>query len=245
LREDNGMPVPVRDLCHEVRFFEWTQGDDGQGHPHFHVWAFGPYVPHGLIELWWREAWCEVSGNELERIIVDVRKVQGDEVEARDALGNVVLDANGQPKKARIDHELIKYLTKEWEDGKHASPEVFAALWAELSPRRARQPSRGFNAWAVPILRTCERCGLSHDIGADDSPFRWRVEPREGSAIEHMMRPRGPPERTTLPELPPTASSKPDPKAFPWKRYELGGEWLTLVELKRRILQRIDVVHTT
>jgi hypothetical protein len=27
------------------RAFEWTPGSDGMGHPHFHLWNFGPYVP--------------------------------------------------------------------------------------------------------------------------------------------------------------------------------------------------------
>lgn len=27
------------------RAFEWTPGDDGQGHPHFHIWALEPWIP--------------------------------------------------------------------------------------------------------------------------------------------------------------------------------------------------------
>jgi hypothetical protein len=246
LREADGQPVPVRELCHEARFFEWTQGADGEGHPHFHVWAFGCYVPHALIELWWREAWCEASGKDIERIIVDVRAVKGDEVEVRDANGNPVLDAEGRPKKARIDHELIKYLTKEWEAGQHAPPEVFAALWAELSPKRARQTSRGFGAWAVPLIRTCERCGIFHEVGEDHSPFRWRLVPKAATAVEYLLQPRPPPEKSTLPDLPPMENApKPDAQAFPFQRYQLHGEWMTLLELKKRIRLRIDGVNTT
>lgn len=245
LRNDDGQGVPVRELCHEARFFEWTQGDDGEGHPHFHLWAFGPYMPQPLIELWWREAWCEASGHDIDRIVVDVRAVKGDEVEVRDANGRPVVDAEGRPKKARIDHELIKYLTKEWEAGEHASPEVFARLWAELSPRRARQTSRGFGAWALPILRTCERCGISHETGEDHSPFRWRLVPKAATAVEYLLHPKPPPEKSILPELPPIVNGpKPDAPAFPFQRYELHGEWLTLIELKKRIRGCIDGVNT-
>lgn len=28
------------------RSFEWTPGNDGQGHPHFHCYMFSPFVPH-------------------------------------------------------------------------------------------------------------------------------------------------------------------------------------------------------
>lgn len=38
------------------RGFEWTLGDDGNGHPHFHVWIFSPLIPQTDVELWWRAA---------------------------------------------------------------------------------------------------------------------------------------------------------------------------------------------
>lgn len=35
------------------RFFEWTPGADGGGHPHFHVWLFSPFLCASLVqELW-------------------------------------------------------------------------------------------------------------------------------------------------------------------------------------------------
>lgn len=44
------------------RAFEWTDGKghdgrgDGLGHPHFHLWIFGPYLPKPLVAGWWTQA---------------------------------------------------------------------------------------------------------------------------------------------------------------------------------------------
>lgn len=53
------------------RGFEWTGGADGQGHPHFHVWLFSPYLPVGLLHWWWVQSLTEcgvlVCGEEHAR----------------------------------------------------------------------------------------------------------------------------------------------------------------------------------
>lgn len=38
------------------RFFEWTPGADGRGHPHFHVWAFSPFLCRDEVAAWWTAA---------------------------------------------------------------------------------------------------------------------------------------------------------------------------------------------
>jgi hypothetical protein len=43
------------------RFFEWTPGKDGRGHPHFHVWAFSPFLCYGEVAEWWTESVREVG----------------------------------------------------------------------------------------------------------------------------------------------------------------------------------------
>lgn len=192
----------VRALCHEVRVFEWTKGSDGQGHPHFHVWAFGPYMPHELVKEWWRQAWERASGRAVELdvdgapiLMVDLRKVVGDTVDARDADGRPILDERGDATKAQVANELIKYLTKDW----GAEPEVFAVIYAELFERRARQTSRGFAQFSVPEVRICEDCGCLHE---SERGFRWTIEGAPGSLFEPLSQSpsRGPPSWPELPE---------------------------------------------
>ena len=43
------------------RFFEWTPGSDGKGHPHFHVWVFSPFLCYGEVAEWWTESLREVG----------------------------------------------------------------------------------------------------------------------------------------------------------------------------------------
>jgi hypothetical protein len=191
----------VRALCHEVRVFEWTKGGDGQGHPHFHIWAFGPFMPQELLKEWWREAWERASGRSVELdqdgepiLMVDVRKIVGDSVDARDADGKPIFDDDGRPEKAQVANELIKYLTKDW----GAEPEVFAEIYAELFERRARQTSRGFSAFSVPEVRICEDCGCLHE---SELGFRWTIEGAPGSLFEPLRQSpsRGPPAWPPLP----------------------------------------------
>lgn len=161
--------------CAQARFFEWTDGDDGQGHPHWHVWDFGPFVPRELLTEWWHEAWRRTSRSDAPMLDVDVRAVAGDTVE------------NGE---TRIDKELVKYLTKSW----GGSADAFAEVYAELVGRRARQTSRGFASWSVELVDVCPRCGLV----LDQTEVLWRREPVEGSATSelHRYQPRtsvGPP----------------------------------------------------
>jgi hypothetical protein len=194
VNRDGVIVETVSALCHEVRVFEWTPGGDGDGHPHFHVWAFGPYVPHEMIRLWWAHAWEEASGKTLARdedgrpvIMTDVRQVIGDTVEERDAEGNPVFGDDGEVCRAHVANELIKYLTKDW----GADPEVFARIYGELFTRRARQTSSGFASFAVAFVRLCEDCGAVHESSRG---FAWVIEPKPGSIFATPIHgARGPP----------------------------------------------------
>lgn len=191
--------LPEFELCQHARFWEWTEGNDHEGHPHFHVWAFGPFLPQELIERWWREAWERVSGHTVSvgsdgqaRIIVDVRAVRGDRVQARDASGRGIVDERGRPVMVQLDRELVKYLTKDW----GATVEATARVYAVLGERRARQASRGFfSTWAVPVLRVCATCGVAHERKEEGAPVSYALAPVDGSAIERLLEEpaRGPP----------------------------------------------------
>lgn len=236
----DGCPVElVRTLCQEVRVFEWTKGSDGQGHPHFHVWAFGPFMPIGEVREWWRDAWQRASGRVAPEIMVDVRKVIGDTVEERDADGRPVLDDDGKPCRANLANELIKYLTKDW----GAEAEVFAEIYAELFARRARQTSRGFAAFSVAEVRICEHCGCLHE---SERGYRWTIEGVDGSIFAPWQpTARGPPEWPELPKF---------ERRQPWVEDMLrDAEWrrrwaatsAERLELRRRIGVEVDNVNTS
>jgi hypothetical protein len=38
------------------RAFEWTPGNDGAGHPHFHCWLWSPMIPWELVAIYWTAA---------------------------------------------------------------------------------------------------------------------------------------------------------------------------------------------
>lgn len=155
--------------------FEWTPGDDGQGHAHWHTWFFSPYLPRELVERVWRASWLrsveDVAGYcplELAKhwhgapLVVDVRAVyrKGDS-EAND--GEFCDDATAAAT------ELIKYMLKDFElsedKATRAAPEVFARLYVHASGRRMRQSSAGFGRWALPRVKICETCWHESEVG--------------------------------------------------------------------------------
>src|SRR5690606_37964489 len=44
------------DLVHYWRMFEWTEGADGLGHPHFHVWLHSPFLRQDDVHEAWERA---------------------------------------------------------------------------------------------------------------------------------------------------------------------------------------------
>lgn len=139
---------PIRRWWH-FRRFEWTPGADGLGHPHFHLWLLAPYLPQQRFREMWRTALARVKGpdgtgrafepGELDEILLpDVRQVVGD-----------------------VSRELIKYITKDWHEGKRLAPHVYAEVFKELDGKRLTQASRGFMGLAEQIRR-CPDCHEHH-----------------------------------------------------------------------------------
>ncbi len=120
-----------------LRVFEWTPGNDGRGHPHFHLWIFSPFLDRSEVVRWWTEAVREQTGRVIETVIVDLREVQS----------------------AGVDQELIKYLTKDiTANGDKLDPVLYAEVYKALDGVRAMQASRGFMARAKQQKRRCD-CG--------------------------------------------------------------------------------------
>jgi len=120
-----------------LRHWEWTSGDDGQGHPHMHVWFFGPFLPHkredDRITAWWREALVRAGfpPARLDWLVVDLRSVVNGGVDEGDG----------------IVTEVCKYVTKDMiAPGLPVPPEVYGRVYEELDGRRPLQASRGFMA---------------------------------------------------------------------------------------------------
>ncbi len=135
------------DLLSYVRVIEWTPGDDQLGHPHLHVWLFSRRLDRDWLQALWEEAYAHVTGA------------------PRRALALVNIKAADDS----VAHELVKYLTKDWEvtaDGaKRASPAVFAQVYAELADKRLRQTNAGFALWGVAKFKACPCCGFERERG--------------------------------------------------------------------------------
>jgi hypothetical protein len=121
------------------RVFEWTPGEDGLGHPHFHLWLFSPFIDVDLIREWWAHA-LAAEGCAATRVIVDIKAVT-------------------DPRTAAV--ELIKYMLKDiTASGEKIPPAVFARVYEALAGRRMRQASEGFIGLAKRVSPCCE-CGAT------------------------------------------------------------------------------------
>lgn len=149
--------LTMLDMLSYLHVFEWTPGDDGKGHPHMHVWLFSQYLDQAWLKALWKAAHVHVLrklredggwSGPIEECdpIVDIRKAGGD-----------------------VAHELVKYLTKDWElnesGARRATPEVFAQVYATLDGRRRRQSSAAFSMWAVARCNACPCCGYERERG--------------------------------------------------------------------------------
>lgn len=135
------------DLIHSWRVWEWTEGDDGMGHPHFHLWIVSPWLDQDLLTEQWGRALARVSGEPRDVALVHIRAVRG-----------------------HVEDELIKYMLKDWSDheaGQLVSAPIVAHVLSEMYGRRRRQTSRGLSVWvAIGASKEkcfCENCGLKFD----------------------------------------------------------------------------------
>lgn len=165
-----------------LRSFEWTPGDDGLGHPHFHVWLFAPFLPRRAehrcsscgqrgcapVDRWWAEALREV-GVPVQGAGADVRvKLQTFEPLSRDVVAEVLkggvrqalaasrLGVAGYGPTDAVDYAAGWSMTVESEG---CPAHVVAALYRALEGRRLNQASRGFFEADAPAQ--CECCGSS------------------------------------------------------------------------------------
>jgi hypothetical protein len=121
------------------RSFEWTPGNDENGHPHFHVWMLCPYIEERRVRHLWKCALrtAGYSKASTRHVIIDVKKVRSPDGAGR---------------------ELLKYMTKDMlPDRSQVAPDVFARVYEALDGKRLVQSSSRFLADLDHRLR-CE-CG--------------------------------------------------------------------------------------
>lgn len=122
-----------------VRNFEWTPGQDGVGHPHFHIWLLCPFIDEEVLRHFWRCA-LRTAGYSKESTRWCVLKI------------NQVWTPDGAAR------ELIKYMTKDiLPDRSQVAPDIFARLYETLDGRRLMQSSAGFFS-ELDVRMRCE-CG--------------------------------------------------------------------------------------
>jgi hypothetical protein len=169
-----GVELSHWDVLSYLHVFEWTMGEhDGKGHPHMHVWLFSRFMAQADLEVLWRRAYAHVT----EQDFADVPKL--------------IVHINAA--KPDVAHELVKYLTKDWEisetGARRVAPEVFAEVYAELDGKRMRQSSSGLSNWAVAKVCACPACFYERERG------HWaRVD------IEHTLE-KAPPLGVTTPPI--------------------------------------------
>jgi hypothetical protein len=122
------------------RFFEWTPGGDGEGHPHFHVWLWSPWICDNRI----RELWTDA----LHAIGVPMRIRERACTACAGAKGcptcharrrDPCVDAEGRPLYER--HELTHTSDKRKMRALHdARPRVVHRVGARAWVQRMREP---------------------------------------------------------------------------------------------------------
>lgn len=165
---------------------EWTLGEDEHGHPHFHVWFLGPFMPHAELVDWWREALAragfaaergELAQLEaLEALVIDVRAVR-----------------NGRVDDAGVVTEVIKYVTKDIvARGEYVDAATYARVYEALDGRRVEQASKGFVALGAKEV-CCPDCEAraSFLVRVGEGPWRGGIAAQR----VHAEKTTGPPSR--------------------------------------------------
>lgn len=145
-----------------LRSAEWTIGSDAQGHPHVHVWFFGPFLPRELLVDWWLVALERVGFPVAGTPIVDVRTIRAGKVD----------DGSG------IVTEVIKYVTKDIvRPGVYVDAETYARVYEAFDARRVQQASSGFIALGTQHV-CCPDCDAHRSflVRVDDGPWRGGLD---------------------------------------------------------------------
>lgn len=139
------------------RAFEWTLGADELGHPHFHLWVHSPYLAEADVAKWWAAALSAELDEPIgaDKVIVSVRSARPDVHREVTKAGGLRLEPHGGGGA-----EMVRYI-EGWtlqdidSNGRRITPEVAAALYAELDQRRLVATSKGLLDARGPGCRFC------------------------------------------------------------------------------------------
>jgi hypothetical protein len=160
-------------LIRHFRNFEWTTGEaDELGHPHIHVWFFGPYIQgakaseaskkENVLQGLWAEAMREharkvteltqwVPRSRVYATWTPIRRVVRSDVLR--AIDGVIVDVR-KCKGKDASREVIKYIFKDFVEGgdplnpERLDPKLFAQVYESCDGTRITQGSRGLMSLA-------------------------------------------------------------------------------------------------
>lgn len=183
------------------RNFEWTPGSDGLGHPHFHCYLFGPYLPREDLHAWWLEA-LEAAGyrapdDAAAPIHPDIREI----ATRPDHIAREVAKGRGHNLKLTSGASQVHAYACGWSIAEYAQGEgrasasVLARLYEAITDRRLSQGSPGY---LPPRLRGCPQCGRCGSIafelqprGTDAAALLERIALRcDGAMVPPPLQPR-------------------------------------------------------
>ena len=152
-----------------IRVLEWTPGTNSKGNSHMHVLIFAPYIGREWLAHIWGQALASM-GYDMPRVerstimkLVGLKRAEYLFRELPETVYSPMVDVRlADPKSITV--ELVKYLVKDWIDGKEGEriePELFAEAYKGLLGRRCIQTSRGY--W-VEVDRICPDCGETHKL---------------------------------------------------------------------------------
>jgi hypothetical protein len=169
----------ARELIAEHRSFEWTPAADGLGHPHFHVYLWGPFLPApAVLHGWWKDA-LRTAGYRGPRVCEACRAPTGEHpwcaehapivpflkeiVTKPEEIAREVDKGRGHNLRTRssgaedVHSYACGWTIAEYAQGEgRASETVLARVYEALTDHRLSQSSTRF---LPPRLTGCPHCG--------------------------------------------------------------------------------------
>lgn len=160
------------------RAFEWTPGNDGFGHPHFHCWMLSPFLAGDVVARLWTEAVRRVGGAAPRggdgtcRVTIQEFKAWNAQAATELLKGSTKRQAITLSRlaKRKVVGDAARATSKrgpdsafEYADGwtiaevlDFSSPDVLADLYESLEGKRLSQATRGF--FRETYVSSCPCC---------------------------------------------------------------------------------------
>lgn len=145
------------------RAFEWTQGGDALGHPHFHVWVLSPFVNYEAVRSLWTESLRKVGIEFDGDAIVNLKGFETlSPVVAREVIKAGKKKAIQYSGRVQDESAAFSYADG-WSlhDVGEVEDDVKAGVYVGLESKRVSQGAAGFYAAVnTDVPCTCDACGL-------------------------------------------------------------------------------------